>query len=157
MKIALLHYSVPPIVGGVESVIAHHARLMSADGHSVRLIAARGEALFLPEVIARVLNRPFAEKRSENSVLTERELEVLRGAWRTIGRGTLAIVRTPGPGGMRMQRSGAITPRRAACACSTIISMVAGIVLGWPWQVIARLSPTTHTSTPAASAHFAEV
>jgi glycosyltransferase involved in cell wall biosynthesis len=45
MNIAILHYSVPPIVGGVESVIAHHARLMSANGHSVRLIAARGEAL----------------------------------------------------------------------------------------------------------------
>ena len=42
MKVAILHYSVPPIVGGVESVIAHHARLMSADGHTVRLIAARG-------------------------------------------------------------------------------------------------------------------
>lgn len=45
MNIAILHYSVPPIVGGVESVIAHHARLMSADGHSVRLVAARGESL----------------------------------------------------------------------------------------------------------------
>src|SRR3990170_3059612 len=45
MNIAILHYSVPPIVGGVESVIAHHARLMSADGHSVRLIAARGKSL----------------------------------------------------------------------------------------------------------------
>jgi glycosyltransferase involved in cell wall biosynthesis len=45
MTIAILHYSVPPIVGGVESVIAHHARLMSADGHSIRLVAARGEAL----------------------------------------------------------------------------------------------------------------
>jgi mannosylglucosylglycerate synthase len=45
MNIAILHYSVPPIIGGVESVIAHHARLMSADGHSVRLIAARGESL----------------------------------------------------------------------------------------------------------------
>jgi hypothetical protein len=50
-----------------------------------------------------------------------------------------------------------IAPRRTACECSTIMSMVAGTVLGWPWQVIARLSPTTHTSTPAASAHFAEV
>jgi mannosylglucosylglycerate synthase len=29
----------------VESVITHHARLMCADGHSVRLIAARGESL----------------------------------------------------------------------------------------------------------------
>ncbi len=45
MNIAILHHSVPPIVGGVESVIAHHARLMSAAGHSVRLIAARGESL----------------------------------------------------------------------------------------------------------------
>ncbi len=35
----------PPIVGGVESVIAHHARLMTADGYSVRLLAARGESL----------------------------------------------------------------------------------------------------------------
>jgi len=45
MNLAILHYSVPPIVGGVESVIAHHARLMFANGHSVRLIAARGEPL----------------------------------------------------------------------------------------------------------------
>ena len=45
MNIAILHYSVPPVVGGVESVIAHHARLMDTNGHSVRLIAGRGEAL----------------------------------------------------------------------------------------------------------------
>ena len=45
MNVAILHYSVPPVVGGVESVIAHHARLMAASGHSVRLIAGRGAAL----------------------------------------------------------------------------------------------------------------
>lgn len=45
MKIAILHYSIPPVVGGVESVIEHHAHLMAANGHSVRLIAARGESL----------------------------------------------------------------------------------------------------------------
>ena len=44
--------------------------------------AARGEALFLPGVIARVLNQPPAEKRSENSILTEREVEVLKAAAR---------------------------------------------------------------------------
>lgn len=44
--------------------------------------AARGEALFLPEVITRVLNQPSIEKRSENSFLTERELEVLKAASR---------------------------------------------------------------------------
>ncbi len=45
MRLALLHYSVPPVVGGVESVLAQHARLMTQAGHSVRLLAARGEAL----------------------------------------------------------------------------------------------------------------
>jgi glycosyltransferase involved in cell wall biosynthesis len=45
MRVAILHYSVPPVVGGVESVIAHHARLISANGHSVHLIAARGESI----------------------------------------------------------------------------------------------------------------
>jgi glycosyltransferase involved in cell wall biosynthesis len=42
MKIALLHYSSPPIVGGVESVLAHHARLMTASGHQVTIFAGRG-------------------------------------------------------------------------------------------------------------------
>jgi len=42
--IALLHYSAPPIVGGVENVLAQHARLMQQAGHRVRIIAARGEA-----------------------------------------------------------------------------------------------------------------
>ncbi|MEX2161663.1 MAG: glycosyltransferase family 4 protein [Anaerolineales bacterium] len=42
MKIALLHYSAPPIIGGVESVLAQHARLMASAGHEVRVIAGRG-------------------------------------------------------------------------------------------------------------------
>jgi len=33
------------VVGGVESVLAHHARLLSAVGHTVQLLAARGEGL----------------------------------------------------------------------------------------------------------------
>ena len=48
-------------------------------------------------------------------------------------------------------------PRRTACACSTIMSIVAGTVLPWPCATIARLSPTTATSTPASTAHLAEV
>lgn len=42
MKIALLHYSAPPIVGGVESVMAEHARRMADAGHEVRILAGRG-------------------------------------------------------------------------------------------------------------------
>jgi len=43
-RVALLHYSTPPVVGGVESVLAHHARLMTEAGHAVKIVAARGEA-----------------------------------------------------------------------------------------------------------------
>ena len=44
MNIAILHYSAPPVIGGVESVLTHHAQLLSEAGHKVRVIAGRGEA-----------------------------------------------------------------------------------------------------------------
>src|ERR1051325_1766547 len=72
MKIAILHYSVPPIVGGVESVIAHHARWMSADGHSVRLIAARGEPL--SEQIS-LITMPLADSRHERVLQVKQALD----------------------------------------------------------------------------------
>lgn len=43
MKVVILHYAAPPVVGGVESVIGHHARLMVRDGHQVSIAAGRGE------------------------------------------------------------------------------------------------------------------
>jgi glycosyltransferase involved in cell wall biosynthesis len=72
MNIAILHYSVPPIVGGVESVIAHHARLISADGYSVRLIAARGEPLgeHIP-----LINMPLADSRHERVLQVKEGLD----------------------------------------------------------------------------------
>jgi len=44
LKIVLMHYSAPPVVGGVESVLAHHARLMTKDGHGVRALVGRGKS-----------------------------------------------------------------------------------------------------------------
>ena len=72
MNIALLHYSVPPIVGGVESVIAHHARLMSNDGHAVRLIAARGDVM--DEQIP-LITLPHADSRHERVMLVKEQLD----------------------------------------------------------------------------------
>lgn len=40
----MIHYSVPPVVGGVESVLAHHARLMLKAGHATQVIAGRGSS-----------------------------------------------------------------------------------------------------------------
>ena len=42
MNVDILHYAAPPVVGGVESVIAQHARLMANAGHRVRILAGRG-------------------------------------------------------------------------------------------------------------------
>ena len=42
MNVVLLHYSAPPIVGGVESILGHHARLMADAGNKVRVVAGRG-------------------------------------------------------------------------------------------------------------------
>jgi mannosylglucosylglycerate synthase len=43
MNVALLHYSAPPVVGGVESVLDHHARLMADAGYQASVLAGRGE------------------------------------------------------------------------------------------------------------------
>ncbi len=72
MNVAILHYSVPPIVGGVESVVAHHARLMSADGYSVRLIAARGESLSEQIPLTAL---PLAGSRHARVLETKRQLD----------------------------------------------------------------------------------
>lgn len=72
MKVALLHYSVPPIVGGVESVLAHHARLMNEDGHSVRMIAARGEAL---DGQIPLIEIPLADSRHGRVIEMKEELD----------------------------------------------------------------------------------
>jgi glycosyltransferase involved in cell wall biosynthesis len=43
MHVALLHYAAPPVVGGVESVLAHQARLLADAGYQVTVIAGRGQ------------------------------------------------------------------------------------------------------------------
>lgn len=41
-KIGLLHYSVPPVIGGVEHVILAHVRLFTDAGYPVTVLAGRG-------------------------------------------------------------------------------------------------------------------
>ena len=60
MNISILHYAAPPIVGGVESTIFHHSRLLSIAGYKVSVIAGRGEVFndtiplhIIPEIDSR--------------------------------------------------------------------------------------------------------
>lgn len=50
----MLHYSAPPIIGGVEYTIAEHARLLADHGYPVQVIAGRGEQ-FDPRVEVRII------------------------------------------------------------------------------------------------------
>jgi mannosylglucosylglycerate synthase len=43
MNLVLLHYAAPPIVGGVETVLARQAQLLARAGHQVRIVAGRGQ------------------------------------------------------------------------------------------------------------------
>ncbi|HDQ72117.1 MAG TPA: glycosyltransferase [Chloroflexi bacterium] len=43
METAILHYTAPPVVGGVESVIQNHTRAFVQAGYPVTVIAGRGE------------------------------------------------------------------------------------------------------------------
>lgn len=51
-RIALLHYSAPPIVGGVEAVLAQQARLFSEAGYPTIVVAGRGGQAGLPSSVA---------------------------------------------------------------------------------------------------------
>ncbi len=52
MKIAILHYSTAPVVGGVESVIQAHLEQFVAAGFNLTVISGRGDAVSLPEGVS---------------------------------------------------------------------------------------------------------
>lgn len=49
IRTAILHYSSPPVVGGVEAVLHAHAKVFLQEGYPVSVITGRGEASALPE------------------------------------------------------------------------------------------------------------
>lgn len=72
MKIGILHYSGPEIIGGVEAVIAKHAQLFEAERHQVAVIAGRGVG-----AIAAGRSREIAllDSRHEKVLLVKAELD----------------------------------------------------------------------------------
>jgi len=97
--ISILHYAAPPVIGGVESTIQHHARLLTEAGYAVQVIAGRGAA-FHPQVAFHTL--PEADSRhpqveSVAAALAEGrippEFEVLRARLRAQLRPLLSASR----------------------------------------------------------------
>jgi glycosyltransferase involved in cell wall biosynthesis len=52
---AILHYTAPPVVGGVEAVIQAHVRVFTQAGYPVTVITGRGEGAALPSDVGFVL------------------------------------------------------------------------------------------------------
>src|SRR6185369_13891630 len=72
MRVTLLHYSAPPVVGGVESVLEHHAGLMSDDGHEVQVIAARGRQF---DDRIKFVAAPLVDSRQPEILAVKKELD----------------------------------------------------------------------------------
>lgn len=70
-RIALLHYTAPPVVGGVESVLEAHARLFADAGHDVRIIVGRGRSTDPRVELVRI---PLADSRQARVVRIRRAL-----------------------------------------------------------------------------------
>ncbi|MDQ7030882.1 MAG: glycosyltransferase family 4 protein [Ardenticatenia bacterium] len=75
MHVGMVHYAAPPVVGGVELTIYHHARVLLAEGHRVTVVAGRGEAV-LPGLTFR--QEPMVDSRHEHVLALQRELSVGR-------------------------------------------------------------------------------
>jgi|WetSurMetagenome_2_1015567.scaffolds.fasta_scaffold11238_4 mannosylglucosylglycerate synthase len=75
LTVLLLHYSAPPIVGGVESVLGRHAQLLVGAGHSVRILAARGDQ---PSPAVDFIRIPLADSLHPDILRMKRELDAGR-------------------------------------------------------------------------------
>ncbi len=75
MKIVLLHYAAPPVVGGVETVMGHHARLMADAGHDVCVVAGRGGQF---DARIRFVQLPLADSRHPEILSLKSDLDAGR-------------------------------------------------------------------------------
>lgn len=70
-RVAILHYSTPPTIGGVESTIGDHARLFAAHDYVLKLITGRGQ-VFDPRIPVQVI--PAIHSRDERVERVQRAL-----------------------------------------------------------------------------------
>ncbi|HEY4026336.1 MAG TPA: glycosyltransferase family 4 protein [Candidatus Dormibacteraeota bacterium] len=79
LSLALIHYTASPITGGVESIVAVHARLLRQAGHDVLVVAGRGDAAVVPEVDSRHPEVEAVARRLAKGDPATPDFESLRG------------------------------------------------------------------------------
>ncbi len=73
--IAIIHYTSPPVIGGVEQVLGEHARLLADAGHRVRIVAGRGAS---PDPRVAFVSIPLADTRHPDVVALQADLDAGR-------------------------------------------------------------------------------
>ncbi len=96
MRVAFVHYTCPPVVGGVERILGAHARLAAAAGHDVRVVAGRGapfddrvEVCLLPLADSRH-PRVLEVKRALDRGEVPPEFDALAGTLEAVARAALS-------------------------------------------------------------------
>ncbi len=74
-RVLLVHYTTPPVVGGVERVLARHARLLAGEGFEAHVVTGRGGPVG-PGV--RLHRLPCVDSRNRRVLAVTRELEAGR-------------------------------------------------------------------------------
>jgi glycosyltransferase involved in cell wall biosynthesis len=72
MRVVILHYAAPPVIGGVERVIYYQATLLAEAGHHITVVAGRGEA-FHPKIEFHQI--ALADSRHPEVLALKRELD----------------------------------------------------------------------------------
>ncbi len=73
-KTAILHYSAPPTIGGVEAVISAHAKVFVKEGFPIQIIAGNGEEAALPKG-TEFTKLPLLDTQSEAVLEVNEELK----------------------------------------------------------------------------------
>jgi mannosylglucosylglycerate synthase len=72
-KTAILHYSAPPTIGGVEAVIYAHAKIFLENGYPIKVIAGRGDQSALP-IGTEYTEIPHLDSQHETVLRVNKEL-----------------------------------------------------------------------------------
>jgi mannosylglucosylglycerate synthase len=78
-RLALLHYTAPPVTGGVESILSAQAGLLRDLGLDVRVVAGRGDADLVPELDSRHPEAERLTRRLEAGAIDLTEVRALQG------------------------------------------------------------------------------
>jgi glycosyltransferase involved in cell wall biosynthesis len=77
-RLALVHYTATPVVGGVERVLGAQARLLRQAGYRVRVIAGRSPGALVPELDSRHPDVERLTRRLQEGSALPREVEALQ-------------------------------------------------------------------------------